>query len=494
MSEQQSSYRQIIKATTIFGGVQVVNIIVQVVKSKLIAILLGPAGMGIVGLLNSTINLITGLSSCGLGTSAVKNIAAADSTGNNFLIARVVVVLRRLVWVTGSLGAILCIVLSKWLSILTFGTPDYTIAFIWVSCTLLFNQLTIGQMAVLQGLRKFKYLANASISGSILGLIFTIPIYYLWGIDGIVPAIIISSILSLVRSWYFSRKVKIEPVKVTFNRTLLESKQMIYLGFIISFSNLITIGASYIVRVFISNISGVVQVGLYTAGFAIISNYVSLILTSMGTDYFPRLSAVAKNNEQCKNMINKQGEVILLILAPILILFILLVNWAIIILYSSKFIDVRGLLLWAAIGMFFKASTWVVGFIFLAKGEGKKFFWNELIVNLYMLFLNIGGYYYLGLNGLGIAFLISYLIYFFQVYFVCRKYYKFKFEVGFIKIFLIQFILAFISFILVKHFYHSYLYYLGFLFFLVSSWYSYTELEKRIAIKDLIKKITKRGL
>ena len=210
MSEQKADYRQIMKATSIFGGVQIIQIIVQVIRSKFIAILLGPAGMGIAGLLVSTTNLISGLTGFGLGTSAVKDIAAATSTDDKSKITKVITVLRRIVWLTGFFGTLVTLVLSPLLSRLTFGNHDYTLAFIWISITLLFNQLTTGQVALLQGMRKLHYLARANLTGSILGLIFTVPLYYIWGIDGIVPGIIATSLVSFMASWYFSNKVKIE--------------------------------------------------------------------------------------------------------------------------------------------------------------------------------------------------------------------------------------------------------------------------------------------
>jgi hypothetical protein len=52
-ARNQSSYRSIMKATSVWG-VQVFYIVIAIVRSKIIAVLLGPAGMGIVGLLNST--------------------------------------------------------------------------------------------------------------------------------------------------------------------------------------------------------------------------------------------------------------------------------------------------------------------------------------------------------------------------------------------------------------------------------------------------------
>ena len=106
MNTQQSSYRQIMAATSLFGGVQVFQILIQIIRSKFVAVLLGPAGMGIVGLLTSTLGLISGLTNFGLGTSAVKDIAEARTTENETRIATVTIVLRRLVWISGTLGTI----------------------------------------------------------------------------------------------------------------------------------------------------------------------------------------------------------------------------------------------------------------------------------------------------------------------------------------------------------------------------------------------------
>ena len=356
MTEQQSSYRQIMKATSIFGGVQVFNIIISIIRSKFVAVLLGPAGMGIMGLLTSTTGIISSLTNFGLGTSAVKDIAAAFGTNDEKRIGLIITTFRRLVWITGLLGLFTTAIFSPWLSQLTFGNKDYTLAFVWISATLLFNQLSSGQLVVLQGLRKLNYLAKANLSGSFIGLFITLPLYYFLGLDGIVPGIIGTSILSLLMSWYFSRKVKIERAVLNRSQTFAEGKNMLKMGFMISLSGLLTVGASYIVRIFISRTDGVEQVGLYNAGFAIINTYVSLIFNAMATDYYPRLSAVANDNKRCKQTINQQAEIAILILAPIMIAFLVFIKWVIILLYSKQFIPVNSMIQLISLGMFCKAA------------------------------------------------------------------------------------------------------------------------------------------
>ncbi len=486
MSDQQSSYRQVMKATSLFGGVQVFNIIISIIRSKFISILLGPAGMGIAGLLSSTTGLIGGITNFGLGTSAVKDLASANGTGDETRIAIVATTLRRLVWVTGTLGTFIMLLLSPWLSQLTFGNRDYTLAFIWISITLLFTQLSTGQIALLQGIRKLQYLAKASLSGSVLGLIITLPLYYKFGVNGIVPGIILTSLISLLLSWYFASKVKLIPVKVSRLRTLAEGKNMIIMGFMISMSGLINMGASYLLSIYISNSGGVSQVGLYVAGFAIINGYVGLIFTAMGTDYYPRLSAVAHNKELYIQAINQQAEIALLILAPILMVFLVFIQWVVIILYSNKFIAIDTMIHWAALGMLFKAASWAIAFILLAKGASKLFFWNELIANTLALVLNILGYHFLGLTGLGISFFVGYMLYLLQVFILSKIKYQFSFDLALIRIFSIHLFLVLSCFVIVKFVEKPYSYFIGIALIIISVWYSYKELDRRIKIKSLL--------
>jgi O-antigen/teichoic acid export membrane protein len=479
------------KATSIFGGVQFFNIIIQIVRSKFVAVLLGPKGMGIMGLLISTTGMIGSITNFGLGTSAVKDIAAAFGTNNLNRVAILVNVMRRLVWITGLIGLIITAIFSRFLSQVTFGNKDYAIAFLWLSITLLLNQLSSGQLVLLQGMRKLKHLAQANLSGSFLGLFVTLPLYYIWGFDGIVPGVIGTSLLSLLMSWYYSRKIKIEHKPVSFTQTITEGKNMLYLGFMINLSMLFSVASSYLVRIFISHTGGIDQVGLYNAGFVIINTYVGLIFNAMGTDYFPRLSAVAYDNNLCKQTINQQAEIALLILAPILIIFLIFINWVIILLYSKQFIAVTDMIYWAAMGMFFKAASWSISFLFLAKGSSKVFFWTELSANILILGLNILGYYLGGLSGLGISFAIYYLIYLIQVFLTSKIKFGFSFNLSFIQIFAFQYGLALLGYCVVKYFGEPKQYLIGSVVIVISLIYSVWELNKRLNIFD-IQKIIQR--
>jgi O-antigen/teichoic acid export membrane protein len=493
MSEQKNSYRKIIKATSIFGGVQVFTILISILRSKFVALFLGTSGMGTLGLLNTTLGLVGGLTNFGLGTSAVREVSVANSSGDLNKIATVILVLRRWAWITGILGALIIVIFSSFLSQITFGDTGYIWSFVLVSFTNLFNQLNSGQLALLQGMQKIHFLAKASLSGSFLGLLLNVPIYYYYGVQGIVPALILASMISFFISRYYAKKIIFQKFNITYNETFSEGKKMIKMGFLISLNGLFVIGSTYIIQLFINKYGGASQVGLFTAGFAIINTYVGLIFTALSTDYYPRLSAVAHSNELCKKEINQQAEISILLLGPIIIIFIVFIKLIIFLLYSNSFYAIGDMVSWLAIATFFKASAWSIGFILLAKGESKVFFFNDFLGSFYMLVFDLVGYYWWGLTGLGISFFIGYFIYFFQVYFLSKKRYGFSFQLGFVKIFSVHFLLAIFCLFSIKLVYTPYTYLIGSIFVFLSIYYSYSELDKRLNIKSFFKRISNKN-
>lgn len=447
MSAEKSSYRQIFKATSIFGGVQVFNIIISIIRSKVIAILLGPMGMGIAGLLTSTITIISSLTSFGLGVSSVKDIAAANERKNNTKLLKTSAILNKLVLYTGTLGTVITLVLSPILSKITFDNYEYTWSFILLSITLFFGQLTLGKDAVLQGTRQLKNLAYANMLSSFISLIITLPLYFLYGIKGIVPAVIVISCTTLLITQFFYRKLKLSLPTISNTETWIKGKSMLKMGFFLSLSGLIITACAYLVRIFIARIGSLNDVGFYNAGFAIINSYVGIVFTAMATDYYPRLAGVINDKIKFIAVVNQQGTVALLILGPIITIFIVFINITVIILYSEEFLPINTMMRYSAIGIFFKAASWLLGFIVLAKGSTKLFFFGELIANLYITLLNCAGFYYWGLDGLGYSFIIGYVIYLCQMIFVSREAYDFYFESSFMKIFIIQFCIACIALI-----------------------------------------------
>ncbi len=493
IEEQTSSYRDIFKATSLFGGVQVYQILIEVIKSKFIAVLLGPLGVGIQGLYTSATHLIQQLTSFGLSSSAVRNVAEANGTGDRQRIGRVVFALRRLVWLTGLLGMIAVIAFSPLLSKSSFGDSDHVVPFIIISVTLLLVQLSAGQKVILQGTRRLKLLAKSTAIGVTIGLIVSIPLYYWLGVKGIVPNIVISSITTFALTWYFSHKVKIEKVSMTNKEVFQVGKSMLVMGVAMSLSHLLAAASSYALRACIRLWGGVETVGLFSAGYVLMTQYTGLVFTAMGTDFYPRLASVNQDNIKCRQIMNQQGEIGMLILAPLLVVCIVFIPFVVKILYSEAFLPINPYIIWCSSGMLFKMASWSISYVFIAKGESKLFVINEMSAAAYTLLLNLVGYKLAGLQGLGISFALSYVVYLVQVFLIARKKYGFAFENSFIRVFLIQFVLLSVCITCVFLLPVLWKYIVGSILVALSGWFSLQELNKRMDLKAFIHSRTKKS-
>lgn len=484
----KNSYKESFKATSLFGGVEFFNILISIVRSKFAAVLLGPEGMGIMGLLNSTVTLISSLTNCGLRSSAVRNVAAANASADMKRIASTIGVLRRLVWVTGMLGSLICLLFSHYWSRLTFGNTEYTFAFILLSSSILFMQLTSGENVLLQGLQRYKYLAKASVYGNLSGLIITVPLYYFFRLDAIIPVLILVNLLTFLFARRFARRIVIEVKPVITQKDIRTvGGNMVKMGILISLQGLLSSLAGYLIKVYIGQYGTLSDVGLFNAGFTLVNTYVGLVLTAMATDYYPRLSRLNAQPIEFKETINKQLEIALLLLTPIIVAFIIYIKWVVVLLYSSKFIPIEAMLYWAISAMLFKAMSWSLSYSLLAKGDSKAFFWNESTTLIYGLALNVTGYYLYGLVGLGISSLIKYFLYFLQLWVLTKYRYGFSFTPIVLKIFAIA--LAIVMSVLTLKIYTSDLisYALGTVILFVVGWFSFVELDRRINLKQLIK-------
>lgn len=491
MKEDKQSYQNVMKATSLFGGVQVIRILITIIRSKVMAQLLGPEGVGISNLLTRPLQLITTATQLGLDKSAVKEISAQynKEEGNPY---RMIAILKRLVWITALIGAVSMIALSPVLSWFTFDSDTYTITFIWLGLAVVFNQLAMSNLAVLQGLRKLEFLAKANVYGSLAGLIVTIPLYYFLKLDGILPAIIATSGFIFLFAYLYARKTVQEHTPVTNAIAFSEGKPMIKLGMALSFSSIIGLIVAYLILVYIRYQGGEIQAGFYAAGMVILNTYVGLIFNAMSTDYYPRLAAICDDLQQVVKVVFEQAFIAVLLITPIVIGFIAFAPLLITLLYSGEFEPTVTLVRWGIVGMVFKAVSWSMGYIIIAKGDSNLFMKTSLGFNSVLLLLNVIGYYYLGLEGIGISLLVYFMIHYIVVRILVFYRYGFKMKSEFHPIFIsclllcvLAFFASYIEGLLLK-------YSVLILLIVISSLYSFRLLDAKIGFKSLINSILKK--
>jgi len=492
VNENQSSYRQIFKSTSLFGGVQVINIIIGIIRVKFVAVLLGTTGVGIIKLLMAPLYLIISITGLGIATSAVREVSDAQNSGDQGRIAIVIKTLIRWSWLVGIIGVVVTISMAPILSQWAFGNQDYSWAFVWLSITILLEALRKGQIAKLQGMRYLKNLARAGVIGSALGLITSVPLYYIYGLRGIVPAIIITASTGLIISWYYARKIKTQPTKQSYRESYTAGLGMAKLGIYLSLAGFIESASVYILDIFISKWGGFGQVGLYSAGVGIVSVSTGMIFSAMSTDYYPRLSAVNMEIKKVNTLVRQQAETALFILTPLIALVTIVMPQIVRLLYTPEFLPVVMLANLMMVGMLLEVIIWSTWYIFLAKNDGRLYFIMELSLGILSLAFNLLGYYLYKLEGLAISFILVYLISLFFGYYILRRRYQFSLPNHFWRIFIIAnlLILSAFGFSLVSDSLIRYLF--GIIIVIASTAFSLYHLNKVMDLRSLITGILNR--
>jgi O-antigen/teichoic acid export membrane protein len=228
-------------------------------------------------------------------------------------------------------------------------------------------------------------------------------------------------------SLYFKSKVSIKPIKLSWQETLQLGKPIVQLGLSLTLMSILSSAVTFALIAFISKIGTLSDVGLYSAGNAIVEGYVGMVFTAMSMDYFPRLSGLISDDFKWKKLVNEQAELVLIILGIVLVLLITTTPLLIRILLSKEFMASQNFIQFAVLAIPLKGLVWVVGFIILAKGNNKLFLTVEIAASVIVLGFNLLFYNWFGLTGLGISLSLSYLISAIGMLLILKKKYNFQF-------------------------------------------------------------------
>jgi PST family polysaccharide transporter len=418
---EKHTYAQILKSSALIGGSSVVNIFTGVIRTKAMAVLLGPAGFGLMSVYGSISDLAQSVAGMGINSSGVRQIAEAVGTGEQERIARTAAVLRRTSVFLGILGAISLILFSAQMSKLTFGDDHHSAAVTLLSLAVFFRLVSAGQGALIQGMRRISDLARMGILGGLFGTVISIVLVYFLRERGVVPALVSIALAGLTTSWWYSRKVEIERPSMTFSLVRREVSGLLKLGFAFMVSAFLMMGAAYAVRTMVLRMVGLDAAGFYSAAWTLGGLYVGFIFQAMAADFYPRLTAVARDNAECNRLVNEQAQISLLLAGPGVIATLTFAPLVIALFYSAKFDATVGILRWICLGMTLRVITWPMGFIILAKGAANYFVWTEVAwtaANVGLSWVCLKSF---GLNGVGIAFFGSYVFHWLIIYPIVRR-------------------------------------------------------------------------
>ena len=431
---EKTSHRQILKSSALIGFSTLINVGLGIIRIKAMAVWLGPAGFGLMGVYSSIADLSQSVAGMGVNASGVRQIAEAVGDGDSDKIARAVAVLRRTAALLGMFGAVMVVAFSRQISVLTFGDDRHAMAVQLLSATVLFGCMSGGQTALIRGMRRISDLVKVGILSAALGTIVSLPIVCALREDGIVPSLVCGAAISLLVSWRYSRKISIQTPSLTVAQLWHEASDLLKLGFALMASALMMTGASYAIRVFILRKLGFDAAGLYQSAWSVGGVYIGVILSAMGTDFYPRLTAAAKDNDTCNRLVNEQTHVGILLAAPGVIATLTLAPLVVTMFYSAKFQEAVDVLRWLCLGMALRVISWPMGYIIVARGARNLFFWSELAWTTVYVTLAWIGVTAFGLNGAGVALFVSYIFHVLMTYVIARKLSGFRCSAGNLRI------------------------------------------------------------
>ena len=429
-----SSYRQILKSSSIIGGAQAINYIIGLLRIKVVAVLLGPSGVGLVGLYVSVVGLVQTFAQFGINESGVREVAVAAGGKDEQKIAQMVKTLRRTCWFTGIFGWVLTVALAWPLSQWVFGSTDHVWALAILGSVVLLELVSGGQKALLQGFRRVGDLARIQIAFALLSTLLAIGIYWWLREDGIVPVIILTSVVQLGVSWWFARKVSVSAVTQPWRQTWRNSKKLFQLGSAFMYGALLAGIVGLAIRALIVRDLGIEAAGIYQAAWALSGMFGAFVLQAMGTDFYPRLTASASINTDVNRLVNEQIEVGMLMTLPGVLGAIVTAPWLIALFYSEQFLPSQHLLPWFAIGVFVQVVTWPLGMIQRAKGAALWMFVGQTHLNCLSLILVVAGLPYFGLAAVGWAFVLAGIAHGFLVRFIAWRLSQYRMAGNCIKI------------------------------------------------------------
>ncbi|MFN4160365.1 MAG: O-antigen translocase [Stenotrophomonas sp.] len=426
---EDNSYRQILRSSSIIGGASVINITLGLLRMKAAALLLGPAGLGMIGLLQNMLGTAAGIAGLGVGNVGTRQIAEASASGD---VQAVAATRRALFWLTlalAVLGALLFWLLRGELAVRVLGESARARDVGWLALGVGLTVAAASQSALLNGMRRIGDLARISVYSGMLSTLVAIVAVWWWGRGGILAFVLAAPAASfLLGHWYVAKLGKLQAPATSWLVLAGHWRAMLTLGAAFMVSGLVTNLGQLAARTLIQRDLGPEALGHFQAAWLISMTYLGFVLGAMGTDYYPRLTAAIREPDQVNRLVNEQTEVALLLAGPAFLAMLALAPWIIALLYSREFSEAVGILRWQVLGDVLKVASWPLGFVILAAGDGRTYMASESIaIGAFVLLVALGLPMW-GIASTGVAFLGMYVVYLPVVYVLARRRCGFRWE------------------------------------------------------------------
>lgn len=424
--KRKSTYDHVVKYTGLFGGVQGLGLLTSIIRNKLVAELLGPAGMGLINLFNAATTLVSNSTNFGIPFSAVRHVSELYEKGGEKALSDFIQVVRTWSIATGLLGMLVCVLCSPLLSTYYSDSTIGWLSFVCASPVIGLTAVSAGELAILKGTRRLRRVAMQSLLNSFFALIISVPLFYMWGEKAIIWSLLLVALSTMLTSVYFSFKCFPLSLQCGIRHSFDEGKRMISLGTAFILAGILGSGVEFLIRAYMVRTGSEVEVGMYNAGYLITVTYASMVFMAMETDFFPRLSAVNDDVEKSNLLVNRQIEASVLLISPMLVALMVALPILLPLLYNEEFLPVIGMAQCAIFSMYMRSVALPVSYMSLAKGRSRVYLFTEAVYDVAAVLLIISGYSLGGLRGAGVALSLAATFDLVLVWLTTRRLYGFK--------------------------------------------------------------------
>ena len=423
--EHNESYDHVLKYTWIFGGVQGFVILISLVRNKFMALLLEAGGMGFNSLLTSVQNFASQSTNLGISFGAVPKLSECYERQSHDRLAYYIQVIRLWSLIASLLGFVFSIVISPLMNDLSFTWGNHTLHYAMLALAVAMLAITGGETAILKATRRLGVLARIQVYTAVISVFLSIPLYYYFGHTGVVPAIVLIAGMGMLTTIVYS--YRLYPLRLHFNYSQLkDGAGMIKLGLAFVLAAAIGSAAEMLIRAFLNVEGSLDDVGLYNVGYMLTITYAGIVFSSMETDYYPRLSAVSKDIAKTNEMVNKQMEVSLLLLSPMLVALLTALPILVPLLFSNEFLPVVAMAQVAVLAMYFKVLSMPIAYVTLARSYSLSYLLLETSYFIVLVIAIVAGYRTWGIWGTGVAIVVAHVAELLMV--GCYSYWKYNYR------------------------------------------------------------------
>jgi PST family polysaccharide transporter len=394
---------RILRSSVLMGGAQVITLGIGFVRTKIVALLIGPSGVGLVGILTTFNGNLTALAGWGLGTSGVRTISGASNEEKPGKIAAV----RHFGLLLSWLGLLAMALLFWPIGRVTFKNSDYNTELFIAGLAIPLAIATSMWSALLQSHGQLKTLAKSQVTSAIIGLSVGVPAIYYLGTKGIAASILLAAAAPAIVTWRAARLHCPPTCEGPDKKTITE---LVHLGGALMIVTLSAQLSAFGIRHVIIRQEGLEAAGYYQAAFAIAGSLPGFVFMAMSADFFPRIVA-AKNEIEAQYLTEKQIQAGILLALPFLVALLTMGKLCIRLLYAASFDAATPLLSWMVWGVFLRLISWPMGYWMLARGVPSTVIMVEISINLILTVMPIVLMPRFGLTGSAVGYLLSYGLY-----------------------------------------------------------------------------------